>query len=147
MANENPFEDPFSDPQEGSEQQDVQHFSRSNPAIAPQPGMFAPGTYQIPIPDATAVLVLGIISIVGSFCYGIVGLVLAIIGLALASRGERRYQENKERYLANSYSNLKAGRICSLIGLILSILMLIVYALYIAWAVSMVSNAGMYDYY
>ncbi|HHG85468.1 MAG TPA: DUF4190 domain-containing protein, partial [Bacteroidetes bacterium] len=28
------------------------------------------------MPDATAVLVLGILSILGAFCYGIVGLIL-----------------------------------------------------------------------
>ncbi|MBS1563194.1 MAG: hypothetical protein JST39_02345, partial [Bacteroidetes bacterium] len=30
---------------------------------------------QMPLPNATPVLVLGIISIVGCFCYGIVGLI------------------------------------------------------------------------
>ena len=42
-----------------------------------------------PLPNATAVLVLGIISIVGCFCYGIVGLICGIIALILASKAKK----------------------------------------------------------
>lgn len=137
MANENPFEDPFADANEGKEEKDTQHFSDYQPVNQYQ-GI--PGTpahvYQVPIPDSTTVLVLGILSIIGSLCYGIVGLVLGIIGMALSARAERRYQETKERYQATSYSTLKAGRICSLIGLILSIVLIIVYLLYFVWIFS-----------
>lgn len=145
MANENPFEDPFADSKEGSEKNDTQHFTQRQQVSTG--GGFQQGAYQIPVPDATAVLVLGIISIIGSFCYGIIGLILAIIGMALASRAERRYREAPERYLATSYSNLKAGKICSLIGLILSILMILVFVIYFVWIFSEMSNISRYPYY
>lgn len=144
MANENPFEDPFADSKEGSEKNDTQHFTQKQQV--PTSG-FQQGTYQIPVPDATAVLVLGIISLLGAFCYGIIGLILGIIGLALANRAERRYREAPERYQASSYSNLKAGRICSLIGLILSIIMILVFVIYFIWVFTMMDNISRYPYY
>ncbi len=41
---------------------------------------------QIPLPNATTVLVFGIISIVLCWCHGIFGLILAIIALVLANK-------------------------------------------------------------
>lgn len=71
-----------------------------------------------PLPNSTAVLVLGIVSIVAVFCtYGILGIALGIIGLVLASSPMRMYEQNPEKYTEASYKNLKAGRICSIIGL------------------------------
>jgi hypothetical protein len=72
------------------------------------------------LPDSTAVLVLGILSIIGSFCYGVVGLILGIIGLAVASRPQRLYNANPGRYSHSSYSNLKAGKVCNIIGICIS---------------------------
>ncbi len=65
-----------------------------------------------PLPNATAVLVLGILSIVCS-CF-FVGLVLGIIGLVLSKQGRRMYKENPSLY--EGYSNLNAGYIMSIIG-------------------------------
>ena len=71
-----------------------------------------------PLPNSTAVLVLGIISIVAVFCtYGILGIALGIIGLVLAGNPMKLYNEHPEKYTEASYKNLKAGRICSIIGL------------------------------
>ena len=38
------------------------------------------------LPNATTVLVMGIISILGCCCYGIIGIVCGIIGLVLAKK-------------------------------------------------------------
>jgi hypothetical protein len=81
---------------------------------------------QQPLPNSTAVLVLGIISIIGCFCYGIVGLACGIIALVLGNKALRLYAENPSAYTQGSYSNSKAGRICAIIGLSLSALYLIV---------------------
>jgi len=71
-----------------------------------------------PLPNSTAVLVLGIVSIVAVFCtYGILGIALGIIGLVLAGSPMKMYEQNPEKYTEASYKNLKAGRICSIIGL------------------------------
>lgn len=75
------------------------------------------------LPNATAVLVLGILSIIFSCCcYGIVGLLPAIIALVLYKSDNRLYQQNLGLYTLSSYKNLNAGRICALIGLIIGIL-------------------------
>lgn len=89
-------------------------------------------TPQTPLKNATAVLVLGILSILGCFCYGIIGLILAIIALALASKDMKLYAANPEGYTPGSYSNLKAGRICAIIGLVLSCLYFIFFLILIA---------------
>ncbi len=80
---------------------------------------------QTPLPNATPVLVLGIISIIGSCCYGIVGLICGIIALVLAKKGTTQYNSNPSAYTLSSLKNINAGRICAIIGLILSALYLI----------------------
>ncbi|MEZ5012964.1 MAG: CCC motif membrane protein [Chitinophagales bacterium] len=72
------------------------------------------------VPNATAVLVLGIISIVICWLYGLFGLACGIIALVLAGKGRKAYMENPGMYSAASYANLKAGRVCAIIGTILS---------------------------
>lgn len=71
------------------------------------------------LPNATASLVLGIISIVGAFCYGVVGVICGIIGLVLANKDRKMYQANPELYTASSNSTSNSGRVCSIIGLII----------------------------
>ncbi|MBF0693595.1 MAG: DUF4190 domain-containing protein [Flavobacterium sp.] len=76
------------------------------------------------LPNATAVLVLGILSIVTCCCYGIIGLILGIVALILAAKDLKLYQENPELFL--NYNNLKIGRILAIIGIVLSALYLLV---------------------
>jgi len=67
---------------------------------------------QQSLPNATTVLVLGILSIVACFICGIVALIIA--------SGDRRiYEQNPELYTSTSYDMVKAGRICSIISLCL----------------------------
>ena len=87
---------------------------------------------QQSLPNATAVLVLGIISIVGCFCYGIVGMICSIIALVLAKKDSVSYALNPQLYSSSSYSNLKAGRVCAIIGIILSSLYLALIIIVIA---------------
>lgn len=86
--------------------------------------LFAPQS-QRSLPNASAVLALGIISIIGCCCYGIPGIVLSIVALILYNKDIRLYKSNPEWYTPASYSNLQAGRICAIIGLIPSILFLL----------------------
>jgi len=71
------------------------------------------------LPNATAVLVLGILSLVFCFCIGFIGFVLAIIALVLHKKDKEMYLTNPKAYDA-SFKNSKAGFICALIGLILN---------------------------
>ncbi|MCB2220499.1 MAG: hypothetical protein KQI35_08900 [Bacteroidetes bacterium] len=75
---------------------------------------------QVSLPNANAVLVLGITSIVLCWCQGIFGLIMAIVALILANRDLTLYQSNPDHYTPNSYNNLKTGRTISIIGLVLA---------------------------
>lgn len=90
---------------------------------------------QRPLPNATPVLVLGILSILLCICYGFLGIILAVIALVLAAKDKRLYTAGPEAYTLASWKNLKAGRICAIIGLILSVL-------FIAYLVFIVSLIG-----
>jgi hypothetical protein len=96
---------------------------------------------QIALPNATAVLVLGIIGIIGCFCYGIIGLVCSIIALVLSSKDLKLYAQNPSAYTAASLSNLRSGRICAIIGLSISI----VYFLFILFILITVGFAALSD--
>ncbi len=82
------------------------------------------------VPNSVGVLVLGILSIVFCWCYGLLSIIMGIITLVLANQGEKAYQLNPSLYTVASYKNLKAGKICGIIGLSLAaifIIFLIVY--------------------
>ncbi|MBP6978771.1 MAG: CCC motif membrane protein [Bacteroidales bacterium] len=89
----------------------------------------APASVQEVLPNSTAVLILGILSIIAC-CF--VGLILAIIALVMASKGKNLYEANPGKYTAGSFNNMKAGRICAIIGLILSLLVSLYYFILIA---------------
>ncbi len=75
--------------------------------------------YQQKLANSEAVLVLGIISIVASICYG-GGIIFGIIALVLANTANKVYEQNPSLYAPTSYNNLKAGKICAIIGVVIS---------------------------
>jgi hypothetical protein len=83
------------------------------------------------LPNATATLVLGIVSIVGSCCYGLVGLICGIIALIISKEANALLKANPDGY--SDAGNHKAGRICAIIGLSLSALYLIFILIYIVF--------------
>jgi len=85
---------------------------------------------QLPLPNSTAILVLGIISIALCWCIGIVGIALGVIALVMSGKTQNIYLNNPSGYTTNSYNNAKAGKICAIIGLCLSALALIYYVIY-----------------
>lgn len=74
------------------------------------------------LPNATATLVLGIISIVSLCCCQLVGLVLGIIGLVMGNKAVELYRQSPGVYSESSYKNANAGKICSIIGLAIAAL-------------------------
>ena len=76
------------------------------------------------LPNATAVLVLGIVSILSCCCYGIVGLIFGAVALFLAQKDLKLYNAEPELYL--NYSNLKIGRTLAIIGISLSAVYLVI---------------------
>jgi hypothetical protein len=96
---------------------------------------------QSSLPNNTAVLVLGIISIIGCFCYGFPGLICSIIALVLAGKDKKLYLQNPAAFTPASYSNIKTGRVCAIIGLSLSaIYALVVIILLIIFGAAIFSN-------
>jgi hypothetical protein len=85
---------------------------------------------QPSLPNATAVLVLGIVSIVGACCWGIVGIICAIIAMVLYKKDFKLYNDSPGMYTPASFGNLKTGRICAIIGLCVSIAYLIFIIIY-----------------
>lgn len=75
---------------------------------------------QSPLPNASTVLTLGIVSVVLCWCHGIVGLVLAIVALVMANKDLALYNSNPQAYTLHSYSNIKTGRNIAIIGLVLA---------------------------
>jgi hypothetical protein len=75
---------------------------------------------QIPLPNSTAVLVLGILSIVFCWCFGVIGLTLGIIALVLAKNANKVYIEAPDKFTISSYKNMNAGKVCAIIGTSLS---------------------------
>lgn len=89
---------------------------------------------QVPLPNATVVLVLGILSIVGCCCYGVLGIVFGIIALVFAKSASSQYKANPHLYTPSSYQNVNAGKICAIIGLVLSVLVVV----YIIWVITFI---------
>ncbi len=89
---------------------------------------------RIEAPNAIAVLILGILSILLSCGYGI-GFIPAIIALVLGSPATKELKLRPMAYTEESVRNLKAGRICAFVGLGLSIVFFIVLAFFIGLAV------------
>jgi len=89
---------------------------------------------KIQLPNATAVLVLGIFSIVTSWCCGIfpfIGLTLGIVALALSSKSQALYNDKPMAYTESSSKNLNAGKVCAIIGIVFSGLLIMVGIIYL----------------
>lgn len=88
-----------------------------------------------PLPNATLILVLGILSIVLCQPLGLVALIMGNQSISL-------YNQDPERYSEGSLSTVKAGRICGIIGLCL----IAVWILLMIAGVSLFTFMGMQDY-
>tara|TARA_R100001369_G_scaffold49261_1_gene75875 strand:- start:29302 stop:29634 length:333 start_codon:yes stop_codon:yes gene_type:complete len=80
------------------------------------------------VPNATLILVFGILSLVGCCCYGILGVVFGIITIVISNKAMAIYNANPEMYYG--YQNVKIGRILAIIGLVLSAVFLITIILF-----------------
>lgn len=84
------------------------------------------------LPNATAVLVLGILSILTCICYGVFGLIFGVVALVLA-RKDMNLDKNTTEVFTN-YQTLNIGRILAIIGIVLSV----VFIVFIVWAISII---------
>ncbi len=81
--------------------------------------------YKRDLPNSTSVLVLGILSLVFCWCYGIIGIILGIIAVVISVESRRLYLQHPEEYTESSFKNLNAGRICGIIALCISSVVII----------------------
>lgn len=136
QAPQQPQQNPYAQSTPGPGQQGAQgpqqpvynEFYGARGYVPPGQG-YAPQPHQAqmaqrPLPNATGVLVCGIIAIP---FLGLIGIILAIISLSMASSAERVYAQNPQIYTRSSYNNMKAGRVCAIIALILSLVFIPVY--------------------
>ncbi|MFY0631159.1 MAG: DUF4190 domain-containing protein [Flavobacteriaceae bacterium] len=82
------------------------------------------------LPNSTASLVLGILSIPSCICYGVVGLILGIIAIVLGKNAQKIYREDPEYYTGPE--NAKAGVVTGIIGVVLNL----IYLGFIIWLFS-----------
>ena len=82
-------------------------------------------------------LVLGILSIVLCWCYGIIGMICAGIALYLANKDMQVYKQEPESYV--NYANLNIGRILAIIGMVLST----IYLIFVIYMLVVVGEDGM----
>jgi hypothetical protein len=80
---------------------------------------------RVPIPNGTAVFVLGICSVLFScLC---IGIILGIIGLVLSREGRSLYKHAPDLY--EGYGLLNAGFILSIIGIVMGALSIVYYVI------------------
>ena len=100
------------------------------------------------LPNSTTILVLGICSIATCWCTGLVGLGTGIVALIMSKKARLTYEAYPQgTFTESSFNNMKAGKICAIIGVCLSglaILYFLIYFLIIGFAVS---QAGMHNSY
>ncbi|MCI3936935.1 DUF4190 domain-containing protein [Chryseobacterium aahli] len=95
------------------------------------------------LPNAQTVLILGIVSIVGTCCCtGLVGIICGLIGLNKYKSDKLLYDQNPSEY--SDFSNLNTGRILCIIGLALGAIQLI-YTIFILATVGVDGYMQQYD--
>ncbi len=91
------------------------------------------------LPNSTLVLILGILSIPFCCCFPI-SLPLGIIAWVMGHKGVSEYKENPEAYTRSSYSNMNAGKITAIVGVVLTVL-------YLALSIYNIMKMGGWDAY
>ncbi|MEI6887882.1 MAG: CCC motif membrane protein [Bacteroidales bacterium] len=85
------------------------------------------------LPNSTTILVLGILSIV--FCWwhlvSFIGIVLGISTLVLSKKEIAVYQAAPQKFTISSLNNVKTGRTCAIIGLIISVVVFFLVTLFL----------------
>lgn len=91
------------------------------------------------LPNSTAALVLGILSIVTCFCYGIIGLPMGIIAMILGKKAMNVFNKDPEVY--DGIGNAKAGFVTGIIGTIFNL----IYLGFIAWIIYSIGTDALGD--
>lgn len=98
------------------------------------------------IPNGTTILVLGICSIATCWCTGLVGLGLGITALIMSKKARLLNEAYPDSFTESSLNNMKAGKICGIIGVCLSALALAYFAIYLLVFGVLFSQASMHGW-
>lgn len=90
---------------------------------------------QKKLPNALAVLILGILSIPGC-CFYFIGLIFGIIALVLAKKDTALYNADPNAY--ENYGNLKTGKILAIIGIVLNVVTIALFVAMFVWLGSVI---------
>ncbi len=80
---------------------------------------------QQKLPNATLVLVMGILSIIGCCFYGLPGLIFGIVAIIFGRKDKKLHASSPDEY--TGIGNVNAGYIMGIIGVILSILVVLLF--------------------
>lgn len=83
------------------------------------------------LPSESTVLVLGVLSLIGCLCYGVIGLILGIIAVVVANSQREEYFSSPSEYRASSLHNVNIGRTCGIIAICISGLIVLFWILII----------------
>jgi hypothetical protein len=100
---------------------------------------------KVPIPNSQGILILGIFSLVTTFCcggIGFVGIILGIIAVVMSSKAEQMYATNPAPYTESSYKNVNAGRICGIIGIVVNGVLIVAGIIYL-----IIAGAGLTTFF
>ena len=101
---------------------------------------------RINLPNASTVLLLGILSIIFSFWYfSLAGIIMGVIALYIAGKDLRLYAIDPSRYTLSSFNNIKAGRVCAIIGLVVASIFILLIGMIIFGIVATLPFWGMID--
>jgi hypothetical protein len=93
----------------------------------PSGGNFYHSPLQVNLPNSNTILILGILALV--FCWwhilSIIGIILSIVTLSLARKELFIFEAQPNNFTLSSLNNVKAGRVCAIIGLIISVLVFV----------------------
>lgn len=98
---------------------------------------------QRDLPNATAILVLGILSLIFCWCYGFLGLILGIIAVVMAATQRRAYLASPEEYTESSFRNVNSGRTCGIIAICIAAFIVIFWVLLLVGVVTIAAFSHM----
>lgn len=95
--------------------------------------------FQENLPNSALVLTLGILSIPFCCCFPL-SLPLGIVAWVMGTKGKANFEKNPSQYTRSSYSNMNAGRVCGIVGVVLTVL-------YLAYTFYQINAMGGWDAY
>ena len=81
------------------------------------------------LPNATLIVVLGVLSIIGC-CFYYTGLIFGLIAIYLVIKAQKIYKEDPHAY--DNYSTITIGKVLAIIGIVINVLSL----LFLIWVIA-----------